>query len=55
MVDPMLLPADSHTYKRAAITAWLQQHGMSLLTGQPADPSTSMPNHALRSLLLSVG
>jgi hypothetical protein len=54
MVDPMLLPADSHTYKRAAITAWLEQHSTSPLTGQPADPSTSMSNHVLRSLLQAV-
>jgi U-box domain len=40
MIDPVLLPADAHIYERAAITAWLQQHGTSPLTGQPADATS---------------
>ena len=51
MVDPVLLPADAHTSERAAITAWLQRHGTSPLTGQPADMTSLVPNHTLRSML----
>lgn len=51
MVDPVLLPEDGQSYERAAIMDWLQQHGTSPLTGQPADAATLMPNYTLRSLL----
>ena len=51
MTDPALLPADGQTYERAAIVEWLQQHGTSPMTLQPAEVESLMPNHALRSIL----
>jgi U-box domain len=51
MTDPVLLPAEGQSYERSAIAAWLQQHGTSPMTGQPADVETLMPNFALRNLL----
>lgn len=51
MTDPALLPVDGQTYERAALVEWLQQHGASPLTQQPAEVESLMPNHALQSIL----
>lgn len=51
MVDPVVLLADSHTYERAAIVAWLAEHNTSPVTGQPLDSKEVVPNHTLRSLI----
>ena len=51
MLDPVLLPADGQSYERVAIMAWLQQHGTSPTNRQPADVTSLVPNHTLRSLL----
>ena len=51
MVDPVLLRGDGQSYERVAVADWLQQHGTSPLTGQPATADSLMPNFALRSVL----
>jgi hypothetical protein len=47
MTDPALLPADKQTYERAAVVAWLQQHGSSLLMRQRAEVALLMHSVAL--------
>lgn len=51
MTDPVLLLADSHTYERSAIKAWLSDHSTSPVTGQPLASEDLVPNHALRSII----
>lgn len=56
MVDPVLLPADQHTYERSAIKGWLEAHGTSPVTGQSlAGKHAVVPNHALRSIISALG
>ena len=49
MVDPVIA-TDGHTYERAAIQQWLEEHHTSPLTKQHIS-STLIPNHALRNLI----
>lgn len=51
MADPVLLLADSHTYERSALAAWLRDHGTSPVTGQLLASKEVVPNHTLRSLI----
>ena len=51
MRDPVLCEADGQTYERAAITAWLQQHGTSPVTLAPAQTQNLIPNHTLRNII----
>ena len=55
MRDPVLCEADGQTYERAAITAWLQQHGTSFVSGAPAQTSNLIPNYTLRSIIEAAG
>ena len=48
MVDPVMA-ADGHTYERASIETWLEQHETSPITNLVLDHKGLVPNHALRS------
>ena len=48
MVDPVMA-ADGHTYERASIETWLEQHETSPITNLVLDHTRLVPNHALRS------
>jgi Mg-chelatase subunit ChlD len=50
MTDPVLLP-DGQSYERAAITAWLAEHGTSPVTRQPISADQIVTNFALKSLI----
>ena len=50
MGDPVSC-ADGHSYDRAAITRWLQDHNTSPKTGMPLEHTNLVPNHALRSAI----
>lgn len=49
-MDPVLA-SDGVTYSRAAITAWMDAHGTSPVTGAPLPHRNLTPNHALRNVL----
>ena len=48
---PSLLPADGHSYERAAAVAWLSHSTSSPLTGEPLSSTVLHTNQALRQLL----
>lgn len=50
MRDPVMLE-DGFTYERAQITAWLQGHDSSPMTGQPLQGRKLVSNGALRSII----
>jgi len=50
MRDPVLC-ADGHSYERAAIAAWVDEHGTSPLTGAHVSSEDLVPNHALRCII----
>merc|ERR1711998_224152 len=53
-MEPMLEPvvtADGHTYERAAIEAWLEQHDTSPLTNKHLEHRQLIPNLLVRSQL----
>lgn len=51
MVDPVLAK-DGRTYERAAIAAWLEEHGaVSPVAGEAMSSRDLIPNHSLRSVL----
>ena len=50
MVDPCFA-ADGHSYERANITAWLQNHSSSPLTNEALPHKMVVPNHALKALI----
>ena len=46
-MEPMVQPVvtlDGHTYERAAIEAWLEQHNTSPLTNEPLENKQLIPN-----------
>lgn len=47
--DPVLLLADSRSYERCRIEAWLARHGASPVNQAPARPTDLIPNLALRA------
>jgi hypothetical protein len=47
MTDPMIL--GGHSYQRGPILKWLEKNNTSPMTNQAVDPSTLMPNYALKS------
>jgi len=49
MLDPVLC-ADGHSYERANIQAWLENHDTSPLTGVALEHKLLVPNHALRKV-----
>jgi len=49
MLDPVLC-ADGHSYERANIQAWLENHDTSPLTGVALEHKSLVPNHALRKV-----
>lgn len=53
MRDPKLA-ADSNSYERAAIEAWLLSNEASPLTGERMPHKDVIPNHSLRSVIQSV-
>ena len=55
MRDPVLCEADGQSYERAAITAWLAEHGTSFVSKAPARTQNLIPNHALRSIIQASG
>ena len=50
MVDPVIA-ADGHTYERAAIAAWLQQHHTSPVTGAPLPHPRLVPNLLIKNAI----
>ena len=54
MKDPVVC-GDGFTYERAAIEAWLRnkKHPVSPMTGEPVDPKAIIPNHSLKSDIIS--
>jgi U-box domain len=55
MRDPVLCEADGQSYERAAIIAWLTEHGTSFVSKAPAQTQNLIPNHALRSIIQASG
>ncbi len=56
-MEPMLHPvvtADGHTYERAAIEAWLEQHDTSPLTNERLPHRQVVPNMLVRAQLLAL-
>uniref|UniRef100_A0A7S4WGM4 RING-type E3 ubiquitin transferase n=1 Tax=Alexandrium monilatum TaxID=311494 RepID=A0A7S4WGM4_9DINO len=54
--EPMERPvitSDGHTYERAAIARWLEEHGTSPKTGQALPDKVLRPNHAIRAQVLA--
>ena len=45
--EPVILLVDGQTYEKADIAAWINQHGTSPLTRQPAAPKDLIPNRAV--------
>ena len=50
MHDPVMC-ADGHSYERASIAQWLQDHDTSPLTGAVLEHKHLIPNHALRKVI----
>ena len=50
LVDPCIA-ADGHTYERAAIEAWLQQHDSSPVNGEQLTHKRIVANHVLKSVM----
>ena len=50
MEDPVIT-ADGHTYDRASISIWLQNHNTSPITGLPLRDKVLIPNISLRYLI----
>ena len=50
MVEPVIA-ADGHTYEKAAIEAWLQQHTMSPVTGDFLAHTRIVPNVLIKSAI----
>eukprot|EP00802_Teleaulax_amphioxeia_P010435 Tamp_10463.p1 GENE.Tamp_10463~~Tamp_10463.p1 ORF type:complete len:446 (-),score=71.79 Tamp_10463:584-1921(-) len=50
LLDPVLA-ADGHTYSRAAIAKWLEQHQTSPFTGAQLPTTQLLPNHAMRKAI----
>ena len=50
MSDPVVA-ADGHTYERAAITSWLQQHTTSPVTKQPLPHKRMFSNQAAKAAI----
>ena len=42
--DPVFLVEDGHTYERSAVTAWLEKHDTSPMSGAPLATKTLAPN-----------
>ena len=42
--DPVLLVEDGHTYERSAVTAWLEKHDTSPMSGAALATKTLAPN-----------
>ena len=53
MRDPVMLE-DGFTYERVQITAWLQGHDSSPMTGQPLQGRKLVSNGALRSVITAI-
>ena len=53
VIDPVMA-ADGHTYERAYIERWLQDHDTSPKTNLPLDHKTLVPNYALRSMVEAI-
>ena len=52
MQEPYLA-TDGHTYERECIAAWLENHDTSPLTNDQLPSKMIIPNHALRSLIMT--
>lgn len=50
MVDPVIA-ADGHTYEKAAMQKWLQQHQTSPVTGNTLKHVRLVPNIVIRSVI----
>ena len=55
MVRAVLCVGDGHSYEEAAISAWLEAHSTSPLTGEPLSNTALLPNHALRQMIQAAG
>ena len=49
-MDPYIA-ADGHTYERAAIEAWLQQHDTSPVSGEKLAHKRIVANHIVKSVM----
>lgn len=50
MVEPVIA-ADGHTYEKAAIETWLQQHTISPVTGDVLAHTRIVPNVLIKSAI----
>ncbi len=50
MVEPVIA-ADGHTYEKAAIETWLQQHSVSPVTGDFLAHTRIVPNILIKSAI----
>ncbi len=50
MVEPVIA-ADGHTYEKAAIETWLQQHSISPVTGDVLAHIRIVPNVLIKSAI----
>lgn len=53
LMEQPVFTSDGHTYERAAITRWLEEHGTSPKTGQQLPDRVLRPNHAVRAQILA--
>eukprot|EP00930_Biecheleria_cincta_P044380 TRINITY_DN30501_c0_g1_i2.p1 TRINITY_DN30501_c0_g1~~TRINITY_DN30501_c0_g1_i2.p1 ORF type:complete len:873 (+),score=173.18 TRINITY_DN30501_c0_g1_i2:167-2620(+) len=53
LMEQPVITSDGHTYERAAIAKWLEDHGTSPKTGQELPDKVLRPNHALRTQIIA--
>jgi len=51
IIDDPVITADGHTYSRASITRWLEEHSTSPTTGAVLEHKHLIPNHAMRGAI----
>lgn len=50
-MDDPVIAADGHTYEKAAMQKWLQQHHTSPVTGETLTHVRLVPNIVIRSVI----
>eukprot|EP00931_Biecheleriopsis_adriatica_P119691 TRINITY_DN94904_c0_g1_i1.p1 TRINITY_DN94904_c0_g1~~TRINITY_DN94904_c0_g1_i1.p1 ORF type:complete len:941 (-),score=200.59 TRINITY_DN94904_c0_g1_i1:9-2831(-) len=54
LMEHPVITSDGHTYERAAIAKWLEEHGTSPKTGQELPDKVLRPNHAMRAQIIAL-
>lgn len=53
LMERPVITSDGHTYERAAIAKWLEEHATSPKTGHALPDAVLRPNHALRAQIIT--